>query len=176
MKTINIDPKDGRIIRKLYLNEKAVITDKGSKSWEEANIEKGIRQGCNLSPTLFNLYVENTLKKLREKEIGGIKINGMLVKILRFADDISMIAESEDELGNMLTKMNDSCKEYGMKINENKTKILICSKQELISNITVEGEKLETVQCFTYLGSKVRYDGKSEMDINSRISQSKQAF
>lgn len=76
MKTINIDIKDRRIIHKLCLNEKAVITDKRSRSWEEANIEKGVRQGCNLSPTLFNLYIENTLKQLREDEIGGIKING----------------------------------------------------------------------------------------------------
>lgn len=74
--------------------------------------------------------------------------------MLRFADDNSLIAESEEALGNMLTKMNDSCKEYKMKINKSKTKILICSKQELLSNISIENEKLETVQCFTYLGTK----------------------
>lgn len=84
----------------LYLNEKAVITEKESKSWEEANIEKGVRQGYNLSPTLFNLYIENALKKLREKGIGGIQTNGMLVQMWCFADDIAMIAESEEELGN----------------------------------------------------------------------------
>lgn len=177
MKTINIiDIKDKRIIHKLYLNEKDMITDKRSKSQEEANIEKGVRQGCNLSPTLFNLYIENTLKKLREDEIGGIKINDMLVQMLSFSDDIALIAESDEALGNMLTKMNDSCKEYKMKINKSKTKILICSKQELLSNITIENEKLETVQCFTYLGSKITHDGRSEMDINSRIAQAKQAF
>jgi Uri superfamily endonuclease len=54
--------------------------------------------------------------------------------MLRFAGDIA-IAEREKDLGNMLTKMNDSCKEYGMKISKNKTKILICSKQELTSNV-----------------------------------------
>ncbi|KAL4135344.1 hypothetical protein QTP88_006959 [Uroleucon formosanum] len=101
MKIINIDIKDRRIIHKLYLNEKAdKITDKRSKSWEEANIEKRVRQGCNLSPTLFNVYIENTLKQLREDEIGGIKING----------------------------------------------------------------------------SKITHDGRSEMDIKSRIAQAKQAF
>ncbi|KAF0761648.1 Retrovirus-related Pol polyprotein LINE-1 [Aphis craccivora] len=176
MKTINIDIKDRRIIHKLNLNKKVVITDKRSKSWEEANIEKGVRQGCNLSPTLFNQYIENTLKQLREDEIGVIKINGMLVQMLRFADDIAFIAESEEVLGNMLTKMNDSCKEYKMKINKSKTKISICSKQELLSNITIENEKLETVQCFTYLGSKITHDERSEMDIKSKIAQAKQEF
>lgn len=54
----------------------------------------------------------------------------MLVQMLHFADDIALIAESEEALGNMLTKMNDSSKEYKVKINKSKTKILICSKQE----------------------------------------------
>jgi len=81
-----------------------------------------------------------------------------------------IIEESEKELGNMLTKLNDSCKQYKIKINKNKTKLLICSKQALFSNITIENEKLGTVQCFTYLGSRVTYDGKSEMDIKSRIA------
>lgn len=96
--------------------------------------------------------------------------------MLSFSDDIALIAESDEALGNMLTKMNDSCKEYKMKINKSKTKILICSKQELLSNITIENEKLETVQCFTYLGSKITHDGRSEIDIKSRIAQAKQAF
>jgi len=66
----------------LYLNEKAVIIEKECKSWEEANIEKGCRQGCNLSPTLFNLYIEEVLKKIREKGICGIRVNGMLIQML----------------------------------------------------------------------------------------------
>ncbi|CAI6362900.1 unnamed protein product [Macrosiphum euphorbiae] len=97
-------------------------------------------------------------------------------QMLCFADDIALIAESEEGLGNMLTKMNDSCEEYKMNINKSKTKILICSKQELLSNITIANEKLETVQCFTYLGSKITHDRRSEMDIKSRIAQEKQAF
>lgn len=76
----------------------------------------------------------------------------------------------------MLKKMYDSCKEYGMKINKSKIKILICSKQESTSNTIIEDEKLETIQCFTYLGSKITHDGKIEMDIKCRIAQAKQAF
>lgn len=52
-------------------------------------ILEGVGQGCNLLPTLFNLYIKNVLKKLREESIGGFKINGMLVQILRFIDDIA---------------------------------------------------------------------------------------
>jgi hypothetical protein len=63
-----------------------------------------------------------------------------------------------------------------MKINKSKAIILLCSKQELFSNITIENEKQGTDQCFTYLGSKVRHDGKSEMDLKSRITQAKEVF
>lgn len=69
MRTINIDIKDRINIHQLFLNEKAVITDKGSKSWEEGNIEKRVRQECNLSPTLFNLHIQNTLNRLKEKKL-----------------------------------------------------------------------------------------------------------
>lgn len=81
-----------------------------SRSREEENIEKGVREGCNLCliTTVFILYIENGLKKLREKDIGGIKINEMLVQVLHFTDDVAVIA-SEEELDNMLTKMIDSC-------------------------------------------------------------------
>jgi len=72
--------------------------------------------------------------------------------------------------------MNDNCKEYKMKINKKKTKILKCSKQALNSNITIENKKLETVQSYKYLGSKITNDGKSETEIKSRIAQVKQAF
>lgn len=60
----------------------------------------------------------------------------MLVQIFRFKNDIVMIVENEKALGNMLTKMNDSCKEYKTKINKNKTKILIYNKQAVIPSIT----------------------------------------
>jgi len=131
--------------------------------------KRRIRQRCKLLSTLFNLYIENVLKKSREEKIGGIKINSMLIQMLRFAIDKAVITKSEENLGNMLTKMNDSFNEYKMKINKNKTKILICSKKALFSNITINNEKLETVQRYTYLGSKITYDGKSETDIKSRI-------
>jgi len=76
MDKIGIDFKDKRLIHKLYINEKAVI--KGEfDTYKEVKVQKGLRQGCNLSPTLFNLYIEKTLKDLREQDIGGIKIGGM---------------------------------------------------------------------------------------------------
>jgi len=92
---------------------------------------------------------------MMKDKIGRTKINGMLIQILRFADDITVITESEEDLGNMLTKINDSCNKFKIKININKTKILKCSIKALLLNITIENEKLETVQFYTYLESKI---------------------
>ncbi|KAF0733289.1 Retrovirus-related Pol polyprotein LINE-1 [Aphis craccivora] len=126
---------------------------------------------CNERRTIFKKRMDSEAPVIHQTKS---KYTRLYLQMLHFADDIALIAESEEALGNMLTKMNDSCKEYNMKINKSKTKILICSKQELLSNITIENEKLETVQCFTYLGSKITHDERIEMDIKSRIAQAKQ--
>lgn len=77
---MNIDIWDKRIIHKLHLNIKSVIIEKRTYAWwEKSNIENRIRLGCNFTFTLFNLFTENTLGNLREEEIEGIQINGMLV-------------------------------------------------------------------------------------------------
>lgn len=65
--------------------------------------------------------------------------------MLRFVDDIAVIVEGEEELGDILTKMNDTLNEYNTKINRNKTKILICRKQPLNLDIIIENEMFETV-------------------------------
>lgn len=152
-----------------------IKSEKGNNQ-VEANISKGVKQGCNLSPTLFNLYIEEALKEIRKENNGGVKIGGILVQMLRFADDIAVIGESEEDITNMLEKINDTLKEHYMKINQRKTKILICSKQQIYANITLDGIMLETVQSFSYLGSKISSDGKSRTDIVCRIAQAKQAY
>lgn len=71
----------------------------------EAKIAKGVRQGYNLSPLLSNIYIEETLKEVRKENIGGVKIRGILVQMLRFADDIAEVRESEEDITNMNDKM-----------------------------------------------------------------------
>lgn len=71
----------------------------------KAKIAKGVRQGYNLSPLLFNLYIEDTLKEVRKENIEAVKIRGILVQMLRFADDIAEVRESEEDITNMNDKM-----------------------------------------------------------------------
>lgn len=136
-------------------------------------IVKGVRQGCDLSPFSFNIYVEEALKEVREENSGVIKVGGMLVQILRF---VAVITESEPDLTNMLEKMNDTLKEDYTKINQRKTKSLICSKHQIYANIVLDEVLLETIQNFTYLGSKTRSNRRSHTDIVCRIAQVKQVY
>lgn len=107
-------------------------------------VQKEVKQGRNFSPTLFNLYIDQALKYLKDENIEGIKIGGMLVRMLRFANDITMIADSEEILERMFQKMNDTLKqEYNMNINKTKIKIPVGSRQQVDTNIIIDGIKLE---------------------------------
>ncbi|VVC45686.1 Reverse transcriptase domain [Cinara cedri] len=129
---------------------------------------------------IHKLYINEkaeALKDLKEEDIGGIKIGGMLVQMLRFADDIAMVADSEENLERMLQKMNNTLKqEYNMNINKTKIKILVGSRQQVDTNIIMDGIKLENINSYTYLGSRVMSNGKSATDFRCRIAQAKQAF
>lgn len=102
------------------------------------------------------------------------------MQMLRFTDDVAMLADSEENLKGMLPNLECFDKtvkqEYNMKINMTKTKILVCSRQYIKSNIRINNITLERVNNFTYLGSKVTSDRKSTTDINCKIAQTKQPF
>lgn len=95
-------------------------------------------------------------------------------------DDIAVIAENKKDLTNMLEEMNDTLKEHYIKINQRKTKILLCNKQQFYANIVLDGMLMETVQNFTYidkyLGNKITSDWKSHTDTICRTAQAKQAY
>ena len=90
LQLIKIDYRDRRIIRELYKQQTTFIKVKENK--REAAIRKGVRHGCNLSPLLFNIYIEQAINECKEYCI-GIKVNGVRIQMLRFADDIVIIAQ-----------------------------------------------------------------------------------
>jgi len=167
---------DRRIIKSLYKNERGVV--RYGDSQEIAEIKKGVRQGCSLSPCLFNLYVQEAINRVRELTQVGIKIQGENVDMLRFADDIAVLTENEEDLQNILTVMNSIFREeYNMKINKAKTKILVCSRNEAARpNIKLDGEALKVVDEYKYLGSTITNDGRCVKEIKSRLQQARCAF
>jgi len=148
-----------------------------------AKIQKGVRQGCPLSPALFNVLIEkaiNVIKLYLEQEGIGVKIGGVLITMLRFADDIVVLATSEEDLQaalNVMNIMNITFKEYSLKINAAKTKALVRYKKNIPSiNISLENEEIIQVDNFKSFGSIITDDGKSIKEIRSRIGQAKNTF
>ena len=114
-------------------------------------IGKGVRQGCIWSPCLFNFYAEYILRNAGLEEAqAGIKIAGRNLNYLRYADDSTLMAESEEELKSLLMKVKGESEKVGLKLNIQKTKIMASSP---ITPWEIDGETVETVSDFIFLGS-----------------------
>jgi len=112
------------LLRNLYAGQEATVrTGHGTTDWFQ--IGKGLRQGCILSPCLFNLYAEYIMRNagLEEGQV-GIKIAGRNINNLRYADDTTLMAESEEELKSLLMKVKEESEKVGLKLNIQKMKIM----------------------------------------------------
>ena len=115
------------LLRNLYSRQEAtVITVHGTTDWFQ--IRKGVRQGCILSLHLFNLYAEYIIRNAGLDEAkAGIKIAGKNINNLRYADDTTLMAESKEELKSLLMKVKEESEKVGLKLNIQKTKIMVSS-------------------------------------------------
>ena len=113
---------------------------------------KGVHQGCILSHCLFNFYAENIMRNARLDEAqAGIKIAGRNINNLRYADDTTLMAESEEELKSLLMKVREESEKAGLKLNIQNPKITASSP---ITSWLIDGEKVETVTDFIFLARK----------------------
>ena len=137
------------LLRNLYVGHEATVrTGHGTTDW--FHIGKGVHQGCILSPYLFNLYAEYTMRNAGLEEAqAGIKIAGRNINNLRYADDITLMAESEEELKSLLRKVKESEK-VGLKLNIQKAKIMASSP---ITSWQIDREIVEIVADFIFGGS-----------------------
>ena len=137
------------LLRNLYAGQEATVrTGHGTTDWFQ--IGKGVCQGCILSPCLFNLYAEYIMRNAGLEETqAGIKTAGRNINNLRYADDTSLMAESEEELKSFLMKVKEESEKVGLKLNIQKTKIMSFSP---IPSWEIDGETVETVSDFIFLG------------------------
>jgi hypothetical protein len=176
LRRVGVDWRDRRLIGNLYMGQKVRIRIDGEYS-EQAKVGRGVRQGCPLSPLLFNIYIEEIIKEALEDLEEGIKVGGMWIRALRFADDQAMMAGSQEGLQTMMDRLNTTSKEYGMRINKKKTKVMRISKgEQKIVKINIDGEELEQVKEFAYLGSTITEDARCHREIKRRIVLGKDAF
>ena len=126
-------------------------------------IVKGVRQGCILSSCLFNLYAEYIIGNAGlDDSQDGIKTAGRNISNLRYADDITLMAESEEELKSLLMRVKEESENAGLKLNIQKTKIMASHP---ITSWQIDGGKVETTSDFIFLGSKIIVDGHPSHEI-----------
>ena len=137
------------LLRNLYEGQEATVkTRHRTTDWFQ--IRKGVRQGCILSPCLFNLYAEYIMWNARLDEAqAGIKIAGRNINNLRYADEITLMAESEEELKSLLMKVKEESEKVGLKLSIQKTKIMASGP---ITSWQIDGETMETVRRLYFLG------------------------
>ena len=137
------------LLRNLYAGQVATVrTGHGPTDWFQ--IGKGVCQGCILSPCLFNLYAEYIIRNTGLDEAqAGIKIARRNINNLRYADDTTLMAESEKELKSLLMKVKEESEKVGLKLNIQKTKIMVSGP---ITSWEIDGQTVETVSDFIFGG------------------------
>ena len=150
------------LLRNLYAGQEATVRT-GPGTTDLFQIGKGVRQGCILSPCLFNLHAEYIMRNAGLEEAqAGIKIAGRNINNLRYADDTTLMAESEEDLKSLLVKVKEESKKAGLKLNIQITKIMASSP---ITSWQIDGETMETVTDFIFLGYKITADGDCNHEI-----------
>ena len=139
------------LLRNLCAGQEATVrTGHGTTDWFQ--IGKGVFQGCILSPCLFNLYAEDIMRNAGlEKAQAGIKSAERNINNLRYADDTTLMAESEEELKSLLMKVKEESEKVGLKLNIQKTNIMASGP---ITSWQIDGETVETVADFIFLAPK----------------------
>ena len=154
------------LLRNLYASQEATVrSGHGTTDWFQ--IGKRVHQGCILSPCLFNLYAEHIMRKAGLEEAQAeIKIARRNINKLRYADDTTLMAESEEELKSLLMKVKAESEKVGLKLNIQKTKSMVSGP---ITSWEIDGETVETVSDFILGGSKITADGDCSHEIKRRL-------
>ena len=152
------------LLRNLYAGQEATVrTGHGTTDW--FHIGKGVRQGCILSPCLFNFYAEYIMRNAGVDEAhAGIKSAGRNINNLRYADDTTLMAESEEEQKSLLMEVKEESEKVGLKLNIQKRR-----SWHPVPSLHSFRETVETVSDFLFLDSKITADGDCSHEIKRRL-------
>jgi len=161
------------LLHNLYDKQTATVrTEHGDT--EQFGIGKGVRQGCILSPMLFNLYAERVMREagLEDSEV-GVRVGGRVLNNLRYADDTTLAAETEEGLRKLIQDVTRASKKAGLHLNIKKTKVM---SNAGITEFMVDGERIEVVKSFNLLGSIVEEEGTCRSELSRRLSLGRAAM
>lgn len=162
-----IDRKIISLIRECYDQTQCAVTVDGNMT-EWFGVEVGVRQGCSMSPSLFNVFLEFVMRELTGLDEELHLVDTMSADI-RYADDTTLLAAEIDKLQDMTTELEEACRKWGMRVNADKCKII--SPEDRL--IEIDGETIEHSDTFIYLGSVVP---GTEEDVNRRIALAASSF
>ncbi|XP_035691264.1 uncharacterized protein LOC118426114 [Branchiostoma floridae] len=125
----------------------------------------GVRQGCLLSPTLCNIFLENIMREALTPKESPVKLAGRIITHLQFADDVDLIDGSAADQQEQFSSLDSTSRRYGMEVSLDKTMCLVSGPPGFRTQVTVRGTELEQVGEFTYLGSLQTEDGSSAREV-----------
>ena len=165
-------------VKSMYADSKACVRV-GSERSDWFPVRVGLRQGCVMSPWLFNIYMDGLVREVNARVFGkGLKLldgneNEWEMNQLLFADDTVVVADSEEKLRRLVLEFGRVCKRRKLRVNVGKSKVMRCTRSEGGANLNVllDGEALEEVDQFKYLGSMVAANGEVEADVSHRVNE-----
>ena len=160
-------------MRNLHARQEAAVRT-GHETTDWFQIGKGVRQGCILSPRLLYLFAEYIMRNTGLEEAqAGIKIAGRNINNLRYAEDTTLMAEIEEELKSLLMKVKEESEKVGLELNTQKTKIMASGP---ITSWQIDGQTVEIVPDFIFLGSKITADGDCSHEIKRHLLLGRKAM
>jgi hypothetical protein len=165
-------------VKSFYRNSRACVrVGNGESEWFAVNV--GLRQGCVMSPWLFNMYMDGVVREVNVRGMDrGLKLddeNGRMwvLNQLLFADDTGLGADSEDRLEQLVNEFGRVCERRKLRVNVGKSKVMRCTRNEGGDrlNVRLNGERLEDVQSFKYLGSHIAVKGGVEEEVRHRVNE-----
>ena len=169
LKSYGVNTKMVTLLQKIYeKSQTAVRIGEDTGEWFRADV--GTRQGDPLSPLLFITYLERVMDQVRQNT-SGIKISGILINNLRFADDINLIDEDVSSLQRQIALTKTAAEQAGLILNINKTKTMVFGDRNIDNSIQIAGNTIENVEKFEYLGSLLTWDNNCSEEIKMRIGK-----
>ena len=166
-------------IKNVYSNNRNYVRKDNSES-NMFTIKDGLRQGGVLSPTLFIIIMDDVIKstqqQIKKVYVGHHRLRPVTISECAFADDLVVCAANENTMQENLKVWENELSKRNMKININKTKVMMIGKEHKQLQITLRNEKLEQVDKFKYLGVTLQREGNMDEEINERISQATRLY
>ena len=161
------------LMRSLHEDQQsAVQLESGMTDW--FSVTKGVRQGCILSPHLFSLYTEGIMREVehdsRSRAYDESTMQGLPIRDLRYADDTALLSTTPKGLENLIKSVKEHSEQKGLNLNVKKTKIMDTDKCKEEAIIKIDGEEIERVNSFEYLGAKIEANGKTSPEIRRRLA------